>query len=185
MEQNYNIDFATLDIRKIRKGLFDYEFIMKNAQIVNISTNTDFKKIYTKFYKVVRVDDNFRNQYFSLFEDAKAGKVGFEDVLRTLYKVSNKAHLSFTTKMFHTLNDSLPISDKYVKQYSQINIYGQGEERLQDSLKKYEILKCWYQDFFASNESRAWIRRFDEYFPGFIWISPIKKIDFIIWGRTR
>jgi hypothetical protein len=91
----------------------------------------------------------------------------------------------------HILRYFYPIQNKYILEYLDYNFTVKKcdkETQIKYANNVYEDLKIKYNDFCKTEESVEWIGLFDKcypketYYPKYEGITPIKKIDFIIWA---
>lgn len=175
-----------MDKEKIRKSLYKYTEIMSMVNGVDVSTNKEFQKLYINFYMPCPVKDNFKAEYFDVFEKCKTQYLSFYEIIKRLSVIKNSAEFSFTTKMLATLDSSLPIWDNVIAK--KLLIPGAPSEwklesRLQYSMIAYERLKDWYNHFLKTQDAIVLLTKFDENFSEYKdSISTVKKIDFMIWA---
>ena len=177
----------------IRNGLNTYIFIMKNKNKID----DDYKEVFGDFYfssqPAMKRSENI-DKYFEIMKNCDGKENVAELVIRLKHELPiNKYEFSFTTKLIHTINDSLPIYDSIVRNYL-IKNYGLNFKFNNNQSKNEEIKrKCikddwnllikWYNDFLKTELSKEWIKWFDNEFPDSGKnISNIKKIDFIIYA---
>jgi hypothetical protein len=163
-----------------------YLDIMKHFSRVDVSLDDDFHRKYNGFYKVRQHSKVFYEKYYAFMEGSKIQESTFKETLKYLY-IDGKLEASFSSKLLATVNPNLPVWDKYVLNYFELNSSisnSLSEDRRIDLANDiYEEIKYNYEDFLRKEESKNWIKLFDEYYPNKD-ITPIKKIDLIIW-RTR
>ncbi|MGL5380095.1 hypothetical protein [Clostridium sp.] len=170
----------SLDRKEMKIGVTKYIYIMNIFNDINVSTDNTFKTVYIDFYKLgVNTNENFLNKYFILLEDDKTNSLEFIDALRYLYKYSKKVHASFASKLLATVNPELPIIDKFIRNHLELEAYF-GVSNIDKIIEQYYEIVEIYRCFLNTNQSKEWIRLFDEKFP-YNNITPIKKIDFILW----
>jgi hypothetical protein len=186
-----------LEMKEIEKGVKDYVKIMESLRKVNLITDDDFQKTYNNFYDIRhRTFKEFIQGYSSFVEEHKHNIPSFPDTLDHLYKYG-RLESSFSSKLLHTIHPELPIwdqhvlrhfypiRDKYILEYLDYNFTvkkGDKETQIRYANSVYEELKTKYKEFLGTEESNEWIKLFDECYPKYKDITPIKKIDFIIWA---
>ncbi|MGL5711641.1 MAG: hypothetical protein ACRCX2_01360 [Paraclostridium sp.] len=100
-------------------------------------------------------------------------------MLRYLYKYSNKVHGSFASKLLATVNPSLPIVDRFIREHMELETY-YGKHNANKIVDQYYDIIDIYSNFLKTEKAKLWIDLFDEKFPNTN-ITDIKKIDFILW----
>lgn len=161
----------------------DYEKIIKIFDKKDISLDGDFQKTFNGFYRVRR-NDNWRKSYYAYFENNKLRKdITFEEILYHLYDVTGQIEHSFSSKMLATINPDMPIWDVYVLNHIGLELSGKTkEEQLKNRVELYNEIILWYDNFLKTGEAHQTISLFDSIMPNYKWLTPIKKIDYIIWG---
>ena len=183
----------------IAKGLCDYQYIMENWK----KDDSDFRAVYYDFYLkaswAVMSKENNSQPYFEKLQSENLN----DDLMAILADLkgrmeSKRYEFSLVTKLLHTRNPKLPIYDSKVREYlsreKKVNLWWQipnkesGAKRGTTEEKKIEhdwdLLREWYADFLESERGKEWIDWFDDNFPTYKNISPVKKIDFIIFATN-
>ena len=115
-------------------------------------------------------------------EMSKKSNPTFEYLIRLLYNETGKVEASFTSKLLHTLNNDMPIWDKFVLLNLNKKIPTcRGEEKLKHSIKIYDEILVWYKEALKSKEIQKKLSEFDKILPEYAWLSPTKKLDFLLW----
>ena len=174
-----------------RECLQKYCFIMEQKSKIPLSE--EFKNSYINFYlKARRLKNEYKPKYFKelskRIKDNNISAEDFENILNKLNKITDAWEISITSKLMHTINPDLPIFDSKVKNYLtkcedvSLSIYGKGEQRKQTVLRAWSNLNDWYKDI--EKKKAKWITWFDKEFPEYKDITPVKKVDFIIFCLT-
>jgi hypothetical protein len=170
-------------LKELEKGVKKYLIIMKQFHNVNVSLDKGFRTKYNGFYRVRHPNRNFYDGYYSLMEKSKKDIPLFKDILHDLYQY-NRLEVSFSSKLLATIDPNLPVWDQYVLKFfklkTTISRYMKPEERIIEANNVYEEIKQKYSEFLRKEKSNLWIKLFDKYYPNSN-ITPIKKIDLIIW----
>lgn len=162
-------------------GFEKYAYIMQTFPTIDVSVDRYFQKKFNGFYRVRR-NIYWQNVYYTLLERCKTTPMSFEDVLYTLFKQTGRIEASFSSKLLHTVNSDMPIWDKYVLEKFGKRVTGKTkEERLQNTVRIYKEITDWYTTFLATPEAQTHIRQLNAFIPNYLWISPTKKIDFLLW----
>lgn len=180
-----NID-SSIDILRTRyKDIEKYAEIMSKIQVTDVSVNEDLQRTFNAFYRVRR-NALWRKDFYTLFEECKKKKgLSFEFILREMYKRTSRIEASFSSKMLATINPQMPIWDSIV--LSKLGIkprahYKDRQERLNESIEIYESIVDWYIELVKTSKAQVGLEVFDKAFPEFVWMTSVKKIDFILWG---
>lgn len=163
----------------------------------NVSTDRDYQRNYTSYYRVRR-DAEWLKQYYTYMEENKNNRdIEFADILRRLSNIPHKVRktksgsdratsieASFASKMLATINENYPIWDSQVVRAVGLEIDAklQGEARIQAYIHAYEELTSKIKTFIDTPEGQECIRIFDERFPRYTYINPMKKIDHYLWN---
>jgi hypothetical protein len=178
------IDAKKIIETRIAKSMdFDkYKQIMEMVRKTDVSSDRDFQKAFNGFYRVRR-NAEWQKSFYDLFEKAKDNGPSFESIIRTMYEATGNIEASFSSKMLATINADLPIWDRYVVQNLCLNMKGRTkEDQLKCAVDLYEQMISWYDGFLQTENGRDCIVEFDRTFPGYIWMSDVKKIDFYLWS---
>lgn len=162
-----------------------YDFIMRNHALIPV-----FEEAYKSFYlrNTSRVwNERDYETYFSLLSVQKdldpcadyLARVGGVASYLQQHLTGEKYWLSYASKLVHTCDDQCPIFDnqimKYLRRFEHVVFP-------KDPRGKYKALLDWYRGFINSDPRfRPWMDWFDLTFPSWSQISPIKKIDFILF----
>lgn len=163
-------------------GLERYEYIIHNVRTVDVSTDIAFQTKFNGFYRIRR-NKEWRDFYYSLFEQAKNNSYSFEDIIKALYKETNKVEASFASKMYASLHTDKPIWDQYVLQELELELTGKNEEKLGNAIELYREIEKMINSILESEDGKQCIISFDKTLPSYAWISKAKKIDFFLWGN--
>ena len=179
------IDTVNLVENIVSKALHikDYTEIISTFSARNLSTDHNFQKTFNRFY-VVRRNQAWRDVYYSFFEDNKHRKdLTFSEILYHLYDNTGQIEHSFSSKLLATINPEFPIWDSYVLNHIGLVLEGRTKaEQLQNRVKLYDDIMLWYTDFLKTEDAKEAISIFDGIMPHYTHLTPVKKIDYIIWG---
>lgn len=179
------IDRENLTENLISKALNikDYTEIVTTFNKRNLSTDQDFQKTFNRFY-VVRRNETWRRFYYDFFEQQKHRKdITFKEILYAIFEHTGKIEHSFSSKMLSTIDPNMPIWDVYILNHIGLELSGKSKnEQLENRVKLYNQIIAWYDDFLASDEGKSCVKHFDMLMPHYRWLTPTKKIDYIIWG---
>lgn len=109
-----NIDQESIDV---------YNFLKDEFSKSDVNNNHLFQFVFRSFYRIdnAGLTPEFKKEYFKILEEYRSkSKLNFEEVLRRLYEFPNRKgnkntfQFSFVTKMFNTIDNSMPIYDSEV-----------------------------------------------------------------------
>ena len=173
----------SLEKKQTLNGLIKYQSLQNDLRRINIKKDNDFQKRFNNFYKVRR-NSVWRDNFYTLLEEKKFIGITFSETLSFLYKSTGKYEVSFASKLVATINDDLPIIDKFVLLNTGLKIpYNNTKNREVKINEIYEILNQYIKNFKESEEGIYLINKFKNYFPDFR-ISTTKMIDLVLW-QTR
>ena len=182
--QGKNVKQAILLLQERKVDIARYCDLQKRSSEVNIAEDKEFQKAFTAFYRLRR-DDAWRDYYFKLFEEQKHKKTGtsFGEIQLRLFQHCGQIESSFSSKMLATIKPEMPIWDSYVLKNLGLKLKGTNKDiRFSLAVVLYDNICSWYRDFMKTDEAKEMGSLFDQTFPEFNAITPIKKIDFIIWA---
>ena len=113
-------------------------------------------------------------------------EVTFEYILKMIYGMTGNIEASFSSKLLSTINPNMPIWDQYVLLNLGLKAtpqYMNNKLRLEKSVDIYKAICRWYDDRINSQLGKAEIALFDKTFQKYVWISNVKKIDFLLWSK--
>ena len=180
---------ATINAKKVIQkklaqsfGLDKYDFIMNSVRKVDVSQDSQFQKVYNGFY-IVRRNIVWRTAYYQLLESLKHKTPSFEFILTNLFERTGNIEASFSSKMLATLDPEMPIWDQYVLQSLNLSLKGNNRDvKIQNAIRIYEQVCGMYSEYLKTEESAESLTIFDTFLPEYSWISPVKKIDCLLWG---
>jgi hypothetical protein len=141
-------------------------------------------------YYGVRRNEDWRKMFYTQFERAKTSSATAPDlfriVLETLHRSTGRLEGSFASKLVATLRPEYPIIDSVVRGWLSHDLdsprFGGG---VASTVDYYGWLSDVMLSLSATNEAKAWRRRFLAAFPtppGEPPVSAIKQLDFLIWA---
>ena len=172
---------------KLKEGLEKYQSIMNRYNESNeISSSDDFQKSFRKFYGMNRAgfSADCYKEYFKLLDKARVNKdIDFKFVLQRLHEKSGKKHFSFTTKLLATVNPSLPVWDRKVREYLNYKYdlkFKASFKDVESCEQEYKRYCNWFIEFLKTDEAKKHIDEFDKKIPN-LKITKMKKIDLMFW----
>ena len=164
-------------------GLDSYEEIMTVAPVTDVSLSSEFQRKFNAYYRVRR-NEEWRKSFYSLFERAKKEHYSFVDVIGLLFVETGNVEASFSSKMIATIDDSKPIWDQYVLMNLGLELKGKTpRERVINAAELYRRIEDWYMEYLLTDEAKENIAVFNRMLPDYTWVSDVKKIDCLLWGK--
>ncbi len=160
-----------------------YCWLEDNLYKCNVSTNTEYQRKFSHYYRMRFVSPKYREAFFALFEEIKENPdISFEKVARQLYPVDQKHEFSFISKMLHTINTSRPIYDNQVNAALKLRTYQPDfEKRLKKDKEILDRISDQYHVLMASPGVIEIQEEIDSKISPKT-ISSEKKLDFILWA---
>jgi hypothetical protein len=182
MDKIRNAEVENLfSLKERQRGVQKYAEILQSFSKVNVETDREFQKKFNGFYRVRR-NVQWQNVYYGIMEKGKTQPLSFEIVLRELYQKTGRVEASFASKLIHTLNNDMPIWDKFVLQNLEKKILAcNGEKKIEYSIRIYEEIIAWYKEAFQTSEIKQKLLDFNQVFPEYVCFSQTKKLDFLLW----
>ena len=144
----------------------------------------DFQRFYNHFYRVRR-NAEWQARYYAIMEREKANpSTAFGDVLREMHGLTGNVEASFASKMVATLHPDRPIWDSLVLARLGLRLKGTtAQARLEKAVEVYGKIVSWYEAYLLTEDAEKNIRLFDELLPDYAWLTPVKKVDFLLWSE--
>lgn len=165
-------------------GLGGYARIQRTVRETDVSSDADFQRFYNRFYRVRR-NAEWQSSYYAIMEREKATpSMAFEDVLREMNELTGNVEASFTSKMIATLHPDRPIWDSLVLARLGLRLKGTtAQAKLENAVEVYGKIVSWYETYLATEDAEKNIRLFNELLPDYAWLTPVKKVDFLLWSE--
>lgn len=165
-------------------GLEGYARIQHTVRETDVSSDADFQRLYNRFYRVRR-NAEWQSSYYAIMEREKASlSTAFGDVLREMHELTGNVEASFTSKMIATLHPDKPIWDSLVLARIGLRLSGTtAQAKLENAVEVYGQIASWYETYLATEDAEKNIRLFDELLPDYAWLTPVKKVDFLLWSE--
>jgi len=170
-------------LSRIADGLRQYIWIQSSFRQCDVSTDLVFQTAFNGFYRIRRNAD-WREQFYTLFETAKASGITFDQAFRELLQRTERYEASFASKLVATLDPTKPVVDKFVLgNFGLKPPYYSASEREAKTIGVYNELCGRYETLMRSPLGRTICARFTQRYPKAD-ITEIKKIDLVLW-QTR
>ena len=133
----------------------------------------------------MRRNAEWQSSYYAIMEREKANpSTAFGDVLREMHELTGNVEASFASKMIATLHPDKPIWDSLVLARLVLKLKGTtAKARLENAVEVYGKIVSWYESYLATEDEERNIRLFDELLPDYAWLTPVKKVDFLLWSE--
>ncbi len=164
---------------------------------VNVSSDLDYQKNFTGYYRVRR-DKDWLQAYYTYMEAHKNdASLSFEHILRAISSIPHKVKKtssnngfatsvepSFASKMLATIHPDHPVWDSRVVKALNISIEPSlsDEEKIRAYVNAYGQLTREIENFIRTEEGKACMEQFDATFPNLRHVSSFKKIDYYLWN---
>jgi uncharacterized membrane protein YgaE (UPF0421/DUF939 family) len=187
------IDRNKINWTKIQSGVKKYTWIMKFIEKAKENNNDltkekEFRKTFNGFYRIRQKPEQFYNKYYFLLNANLKSPLNFINILENLYSVEQRLESSFSSKLLHTINPDLPIWDSIVMEKLKLKTTFYSKEikkKKEQIITQYQNLSDFFNKFIITPEGQELINLFDDKIDTQDYnITPLKKIDFIIW-QTR
>ena len=200
-----------------RLGISDYLSIIEKVnqakqksskEEVVAYLDKDFREMYCRYFKLMRLQNDDRDAYFEVFADLiwESSSKNFKLELFELSKVlgrlyarmartknsreKTKIQYSFATKMMACIDTSLPIWDSIVAHQTKINLNpgrANAADNFEGAVKRYHQLNDCIRDIELSDQMGEILKTFNALLgvERSQEISDFKKIDFCIWWNRE
>ena len=159
-------------------GLDKYAEIMRGDP-----ASPSFQRSFNGYYRIRR-NEEWRSCYYSLFLRASTEALDFSQIVTALFQATGNVEASFSSKMLATIDPTKPIWDQYVLHSLGLKLTGTTqEEKLNNAILLYGVIEKWYLDYLKTAEALENLNTFDRWLPEYKWISDVKKIDCLLWGK--
>ncbi len=150
----------------------------------DVSSDADFQRLYNRFYRVRR-NAEWQSRYYAIMEREKANpSTAFGDVLREMHELTGNVEAPFASKMTTTLHPERPIWDSLVLARLGLRLGGTtAQAKLENAVEVYGEIVSWRETYLATDDAEKNIRLFDELLPDYAWLTPVKKVDFLLWSE--
>lgn len=149
---------------------------------IDVSTNEDYQRNFTYYYRVRR-NAEWRQNLFRFIEINKNSvNISFEDILGELKSYEGKMEASFASKVLATINVDKPIWDSNV-----LKALGESidSKDINDYVKEYDVICAKVNDFIDSDKGKEYIEWFDSVFKNCTDFSKVKKVDYLLWSMGK
>jgi len=167
-------------LERLADGLGRYQWLQAKVLKCNVTTDREFQRRFTAFYRVRR-NSEWRREFFALMESSKSGGINFSEALQAIHRSTGRIEASFASKLVATLDPSKPVIDKFVLRCFKLRLPNWGlADREENTIELYGKLCLKYDGFMTSPDGVKIRNMFDERYPN-AKIMDIKKIDLVLW----
>lgn len=177
-----NNEKVTQALNTLTARAYDIGRYLVTIEQVENCRSRDYQRNFNRFYRVRRGAE-WQSVYYDILFREYGNKPSFAQVITELYERTGNIEPSFSSKLVATLDTDKPVWDKYVLANLGKKLTGTiNEVRLKNAVALYKAIEEWYSTFLSTEEAKQWISLFDEKLADFVWLSPTKKIDLILWS---
>lgn len=180
MDYNFN-SFQKKALKRLLQ-LDKYKEIREEYKKVDVSTDKKFQKKFNSLYKVRR-DPTWRKHFYNYFEKIKNdSNIDFKTILIELSGEEGDIEASFSSKLLATINQDMPIWDKYVIRNLDCKITGKTrKEKIESTIKTYDDLIKKEHELLKNKEVKDTINKIKSIFKEYN-LTDIKILDYILWN---
>ena len=172
-------------VRDARKGIAQYQWLMRSLHKVDVRTSAEFQKRYNSFYKVRQRSADWYSTYYGLLEACKDTGADFAEILDTLWDELGRYEPSFSSKLVATIDPTKPVWDQFVLKNIGLRAPSYTSAGKKEEAKTvYGQICDWYSIRLACADGRRIVEIFGEEVPEDDEITDLKKLDFVLW-QTR
>lgn len=174
----------------IRSGMDRYCKIMSLFKGGAGCKDASFQRLYTGFYRLRR-SASWLKSYYDLMSDFSHRKEkNFGKILKAVDLIPGSGiELSFSSKMFATMDATMPIWDSQVKNalgLANIPVHGSKDCREAYAIDLYAKLRAEFARLLAAKDVKREIAAFNSLLPDYASaLTDEKKLDYLLWSAGR
>ena len=162
-----------------------YDYLQTTLAITDVSTDLTFQRTFNGYYRMRSRPADWYTNFYELLESRKRDTdIQFQEVLRTIHRVTGRVEPSFSSKLVATICPESPVYDKYVRENLGIEIPRQTDTtpvRLRGFIQAYEQLCRRILELVTETRFAGIREHFDREFPSYTHFSEVKKLDLLLW----
>lgn len=169
----------------VAPGLAKFLRIMEIAATVpGFYDDPEFRRHFNGFYRVRRSAATWQPHFFALMGRAKAGRMGFAEILAELYCSTGMVEASFASKLYATLVPTAPVIDSVVLANLGLELpSAKDPDLLAKVAEVHRELASRFAWFLATEEGAYAVAAFRKAYPG-ARVTDVKALDLMLW-QTR
>jgi hypothetical protein len=143
-----------------------------------------YQRLFKGYYRMGKRDSAFYQHYFALLEEAASQKSlpSLEDLLSGLYRATGQRHLSFSSKLLATVDDSAVIYDRNVASLLKVpSTQLPHRNWLAEAKNRYAAVERGITAFTRRTEWPEIEAIFDTSFPDATDLPILRKADLLLW----
>ena len=153
-----------------------------------------YQKMYCRFYYAYRMTSKLSRakkirawkRYFQLLQEQRELKRELKDIIDELLLVTRRREVSYGSKLIATEDPNRPVIDFFVRKELDITPPDRNsDDFVDDWCSIYVEIEKIYGEVLAGNDGRDFVKQFDEVFPSLKDLTPVKKIDILLWQGSR
>jgi hypothetical protein len=170
-------------LREASDRLADYDFLVRELPMLNVSTHPCYQRRYNSFY-VVRRGNEWRTHYYGLLQRKKGEKVTFNEVIRELHRLTRRIEPSFSSKLVATIRPDFPAYDVEVCRHMNVFVPPRSipqEDRISRLIIEYDRMINIANSAAKTAEFGKLSKNFDHEFQLYKDFTNTKKLDLMLW----
>ena len=174
-------------INRLKSPIIEYSYLMCAMNQSGFLLNKDLIKRYSKFWALgtLRPSEEFKTKYFDIL--FKTNKTREFDILKVMHELKPYARNSFifshTTKLFHSVQSTLPIIDSKIMYFFQFPTVSYSNKKIDRGIlysEMYSIFIEAYGGFEHDCDLVDLIIEVESELPSFRELTFSKKLDCLI-----
>lgn len=168
----------------VAPGLAKYLRIMEIAtDVPSFHDDPEFRRRFNGFYRVRRSAAEWQPHFFELMGRAKAGRMGFAEILSDLLRSTGMVEASFASKLYATLVPTAPVIDSVVLSNLGLELPSASDpDRLAKVVRVHGELARRFSDFLATSDGRYALSAFRKAYPDAA-VTDVKALDLMLWQK--
>jgi len=161
---------------RLRKSIDKYLWLQRSVRLVNVAQDKEFQRRFAGYYRVRFLKPAARAKLFDLLEESKNRPVDFGGVLEKLCAATGRMEESFASKLAATIDPSLPVIDKWVRD----NLGLRRACSAESAKEIHQGIRDQYADFLSTEIGKYLVCRFRETYPE-AHVTEVKMLDLVLW----
>ena len=155
---------------------------------------TAYQALYKGFYGARHMTSKLSNNekedcwknYFKLLAEQPQAKRSLQEIIEILHPLTHRWEVSYSTKLLATADPWRPVIDRFVKKELHVKAPNRNAtDFVEVWCSIYAEIEKIYNEVLVSNDDGDFVKHFDEVFPSLRDLTPVKKIDVLLWQGSR
>ena len=130
--------------------------------------------------------ENCWKQYFKLLAEQPQAKRSLQEIIETLRPLTHRWEVSYSTKLLATADPQRPVIDRFMREELHIKAPKRNASNFVEVwCSIYVEIEKIYGEVLANDDGGNFVKQFDEVFPLLSDLTPVKKIDVLLWQGSR